>query len=648
MGNTRYMKITKEEMLKDKTYLDELLIDEIDYKNTENLINFICNLKLIIKKYNNDGKMVDLEFIHSIDLSNLLSLHESFIKYFNKIEQYYKYYRKIENAVKDIGVVNEIKDTLKCYSDFNVSFNNFLLENNIDKKTRYLSIANIISHQDIQYNDNVFPYKDEYDIINIFNTTKDMKNCVLYNFDSIIEHIYKCESRTITMGFSSVISTDYFLDVINMHGIDSYYNEKIIKEILLFKNVNNDSDAEIIKKLNGNRYLFFISLYNQYQKASGEILKDDQVSELFKYFVYCNTIQKNNFQNKKYINELILKNSLLSYDMISNIHEKIFNFDYTKYVISNKNLKIHNYIKFDLDVIVNNYISNIPDDFYIKKTDFKYDNIKKTDLNINIKMVIFKFLIDAILNDVKLTQENEVKLNKILFSEKYIDGDNFINYAIYNKKDGPYKGTVYYSDKINSKKLFNFLLKIDNVLFSKKIIKEEEVVNFNKKRYNTRFNKFMNNISEIFHNKIVDVKIINEIENKQKYLNVSEDVNNIATINYQKDNVFEDNIVYNKYLGLKNLFELLNKEKHLLYLSTLDKQNITSLYNEIQDFITDNNNLYEISNNKEKKEITINVMIKIDEITIILEEKLNIVKQEIKNKIKITEQMMNSHKNNIL
>ena len=77
-----------------------------------------------------------------------------------------------------------------------------------------------------------------------------MKTCVLYHFDSIIEHIYKCESRTILSAFSGVISTDYFLDVINIHSIDSYYNEKLIKEILLFKNVDND-DVEIINKLHG-------------------------------------------------------------------------------------------------------------------------------------------------------------------------------------------------------------------------------------------------------------------------------------------------------------------------------------------------------------------------------------------------------------
>ena len=253
--------------------------------------------------------------------------------------------------------------------------------------------------------------------------------------------------------------------------------------------------------------------------------------------------------------------------------------------------------------------------------------------------------------DVKLTQENEIKLNKILFSEKYIDGDNFINYAIYNQKNAPYKGTGSYISIVNSQKMFDFLLKIENVLFSKKIIKAKDIVNFNKKRYNTKINKLVNTISNLFQKNSFDVKFINVIENKQKSLSVNENVNTVTianNVNNQKDNVFEDNIIYEKCLNLKNLFELLNKEKHLLYLSTLDKQNITSLYNEIENFITDNNQLYEISNNKERKEININVMHKLDEMTIILEEKLNIVKQEIKNKIKITEQMMSSHKNNIL
>ena len=66
--------------------------------------------------------MIDLEFIHNNDLSDLSLLYKSFINYFNKIEHYYNSYRKIENTVVDIGVVNEIKDALKCYGNFNVSF----------------------------------------------------------------------------------------------------------------------------------------------------------------------------------------------------------------------------------------------------------------------------------------------------------------------------------------------------------------------------------------------------------------------------------------------------------------------------------------------------------------------------------------------
>ena len=327
----------------------------------------------------------------------------------------------------------------------------------------------------------------------------------------------------------------------------------------------NDLSKSILDYIKGNNKIFYIHLYNYFINISNDIINDNRKNAMIRYFIYCNTIQQNN--NKNFINDICFKSKIMTeYDLsiYNAINEDIYQYKniINEYTIQSSNINHDHNIhqekySYHTNDLVNKYIENLPEFLTISLKEIKEKNTHK--------MVVLSFLFELLkdMHNLNISEKNRNKINKILFSEPYIDASDWLHHCYklndnYQTKNNNYtKSLLSTSNQSKLIHLINVLSENKNIYFDKKLLDVCNIVHIN--RYSSTFKKLISNINfyKFSNNKLQ----INILENKKdneievKLLDCKKEINNVV--------IFKNKDIEKQYNEIISKFSLLNNESML-------------------------------------------------------------------------------------
>lgn len=633
-----------------KKYKQEDMIDN-EYKiNNKDSLDKLMLLDKIIENFllknsndiNNNIKETNNTYIENI-VSLLDEIFNFYYSYYNYAVENGNLFKNKRESLKYLYLDKIVQTKLKQKNGILCNLNN--IELLFTEEIEDLTTIKVLKNNNYDYNTNL----DKKIILlhpEIFYT-----NRITYTYyENVIILDNKIVNSLLNINFKKYFVKDYIVNNIINNNCIVKMNNKLTKDKL--SNSNYVSHRE-----SSNIYNYISNIYNYfYDSVSENVSKNINVDN----YIYISQTLLNNFDiSKKFLHRFINGDEITKEDLykIMKSHNILFknHFDCETEIYS-KNYNI------DFKTIVNNYIDSLPNDLTI---DIK--NIKNENRN---KRVIFNFLSYVFKNKIELENRNIVKLKNILCSHNYIDG-NILAYKL--TIDSQYYDYSSYSNYVNftkkseremkkelenihsfydidnfydeAKTITNQLVELnyDNVFFNKSILDKYNIT-IDKDKY-IKKHGFLHNLISIF--KDTNIKKDNDNTNliQEDFINNEVEKN----ISYNMvENTFNNFDIDNQYNELNKKFNILEQDTYKQYLSQIDMNNIKLLKEEIQLFIKENNILYHISNNEEKKLIQDTVSNKILEVNIIIDEKIEIVKKEIKNKLSISERIINDCKINIL
>ena len=546
------------------SFINNFLLDNPNLINIilgGKLLNYISNTKDLVKLINStfsdkfNFKSLNLEF------NDWNSFFIDISKYFGIV---YIIIDEFDNDILNDSILKiKLSDNIKNTSDYILNTKNYnyviIVNRNIDNNSIYYPIFKL-NYKEFYRSNKIYKKKYEYS-------------------ESIIVKIKNIVKNTISKKNKKNITIE--LDLINKFILESN-KYKIIK---YFLNKSNEIYSILIQ-INKNTNYIYLNIdntkidnitYNEILKSS---LYDYNYINLNKYsielsyllkfiteindFVYnINKILYSDNFYKQYINNITISNNIsktTDENKILNLFEdqiyNIANFQYNY-------LRVNNYILYNdkiIGITCNNidcYISEkITIENGIKLINLQYNNINNILNSKSIKKKDFSIIFNRV-----FSLENNRNLSR-LFIPEYKKIHNFEIYSNYFK--------VYRYDPN----------KINNIIKSKEIIKDDRIQKLNESLYNTNLYNLL-----ILHivNLILKMKNIN-LRNKIKFSisNFGDDDLDEILINNKNDKIFKiindyDNITYknkeddsiistqiiNNYLilFLKNIIRLNQKEK---------------------------------------------------------------------------------------
>lgn len=640
------MKIFKNDNIK----IDCQDIDDLVYTINQDILDFkhIDSITSIIEKYVQED-MIDNNYkINNKDiLSDIIKLDKAIEKFLMTIKDYVSY---ISINYDNDPILFSYMKFLNTYSNFLYSYANYFIESNIDFDYKYEILSSI------SYNDFIKENIKKNKVNIIFN---DMQQ---YNVNAVTSEKLSTDKKSILLNFSVVfnhkvksygltnLSHDIVMNSIKKYNIENYYTAEYLQKVLSFEDVSkNDLSKSILDYIKGNNKIFYIHLYNYFINISNDIINDNRKNAMIRYFIYCNTIQKNN--NKNFINDICFKSKIMTEHDLSIYHTINKDIYQYKNIIDEYNIQSSN-INHDYNIhqekysyhtndLVNKYIENLPEFLTISLKEIKEKHTHK--------MVVLSFLFELLkdINNLNISEKNKIKINKILFSEPYIEASDWLHHCYklnedYESKNDNYnKSLLSTSDQSKLIHLINLISENTNIYFDKKLLEGCNIVNIH--RYSSTFKKLINNIK--FYKTSTDKVKSNILENKQ------DNEIDVKLLNYKKEVNSNDNIIILKnkdiekqYNEIINKFSLLNNEKYIIYLSSIDIENIKNIQQETNALLNDNSDLYMLSSDENKINIVNNVCNQLKEINNILEEKLSVIRIELEHKINLSNKIIKDYK----
>ncbi len=550
-----YIKKTK----KQKIYKSNIII-----KN-ENLNKNIINYKyIIINNIKNISKKIKIKYLNKLNLLN--------IKINNNIKDIINYIL-IQSGQKIIYLdLNKIIKYNKINNKIiNIKENFFINKNikkyHITKKTKNLIlVAPLYEYKYIIKNNNFNKKNNKY----ISNNFSNIQNIFLQKTAEIIKKIYKGNiNKTHIIYNNKKIKKKNKIILIKYKYIKKKTGFYIKKKKIL--NIIKLINYKIIKK---KKKYFYIKIPKWKKNI---IIIEDIISEILKIYGY-NKIPIKNFKTNITINKK--KNIPEKINNIKNIiinigYKEVINFQfiskYKEYLFFKKykNIKIHNPLSKDMELLRTSLIPNIIDNIYF--------NIKKQQESIKIFELgtCFKFK-----NNNKIKEYK--KLSLIIYGYKnknkwYINNNHFDFYDI--------KGDLIYIFKKRKKEKYLSIKKSNNKILDKyqnaNIFFKKKKIGYigmlNKKiqyKYSLKYPVYLFeiNIENILFKKNINIKKIPKFQNNKR------DITLIINKKIPIDSIIKSCLLINRKLIKKiNIIKIYNNN-----LQNNKKKNITLRLN-IQD-----------------------------------------------------------------
>jgi hypothetical protein len=537
------------------------------------LLNYISNTKDLVKLINNtfsnkfNFKSLNLEF------NDWNSFFIDISKYFGIV---YIIIDEFDNEVLNDSILKiKLSDNIKNASDYILNTKNY----------NYVIIVNrTIDNNSIYYPIFKLNYKEFYRSHSIYKKKYEYSESIIVKIKNIVKNtLLKTNKKNLTIELELI--NKFILDS-NKYKIIKYFlnkNNEIYSILIqinktqnyLYLNVDNSKIDNMTYKeiLNSSLYDYNYINLNKYKIELSHILKF--ITEINEFVYNINKILYSDNFYKQYINNIVISNNNSSnnYKILNLFEEQLYNIENFQH----NYLRINNYILHNdkiIGITCNNidcYISEkITIENGIKLINIQYNNINNILNSKSIKKKDFSIIFNRI-----FSLENNINISK-LFIPEYKNISNFDMYKNY------FKLYLYNPNKINT------------IITSKEIIKDDRIQKLNESLYNTNLynllilhivnlilkmknmnlrNKLKFSISN-FENNDLDAILINN--KNDKIFKIIDDYTNIVYKGNEVDSNISTQIINNYFiLFLKNIIRL-NKGQNLaqikkILLDTFDK-----------------------------------------------------------------------------
>lgn len=364
---------------------------------------------------------------------------------------------KTNKNIYDIFIKNNFQNKIdinKCFNEYNFSikdFENILKLNDLDENflRKIINESNFDSHTLMNLLlENNSKYNN-FDINNVFDYLYRIKTENNYFFnEEDLKILYKENKNTNFL--SSQKNIDFIFD-------DEYYDEKILKDLVLNKNLTNKTINYIINK---NQIFFTIFSNNELKNSFIENIKLD--SKIIDDLISKGVINSNNLlKNKNLTEELLLKY------IPEEKYNKLFDIKLSKQFLKKYIDKLNDTLIF----------SNLSDDISIEYFIINIINNELTKKNLNVLSENYENEKNTIifnkLEEIKLIKKINIKIYDNVLNTFGIDSSSIKyieKYAkLFNEETPPDKLFFYFYYIINKEN--NKTLNIEDVSTIKEIIK---------------------------------------------------------------------------------------------------------------------------------------------------------------------------------